>query len=176
MNMDGNEYKQWLVDLKSRIRQGQIKAAVKINTELLRLYWDMGRDIVVRQMETEWGSGFLEMLSKDLRREFPAMEGFSRMNLYRMKKFYLFYNQEVKIVSQVATQLGGEELIVSQPGTQLGEPILQQAVEELRSMGNRVQPVDNKGIIFPRHDQKSFEPIPDRPLSYNKGFHNRASM
>ena len=64
-----NGYRQWLIDLKKKIRQSQIKAAVKINTELLRLYWDLGRDIVSRQMETAWGSGFFEQLSKDLRNE-----------------------------------------------------------------------------------------------------------
>ena len=61
-----NEYKQWLTDLKSRIRQSQIKAAVKVNTELLRLYWDLGQDIVIRQMETTWGSGFFEQFWFDL--------------------------------------------------------------------------------------------------------------
>jgi hypothetical protein len=50
LKKDSN-YKQWLLDLKSQIRQSQIKAAVKVNTELLRLYWDLGQDIVVRQME-----------------------------------------------------------------------------------------------------------------------------
>jgi hypothetical protein len=71
------DYKQWLTDLKSRIRQSQIKAAVKVNTELLRLYWDLGRDIVARQMESAWGSGFFEQLSKDLLLEFPDLKGFS---------------------------------------------------------------------------------------------------
>ena len=75
------EYKQWLIDLKTRIRQSQIKAAVKVNTELLLLYWDLGKDIVARQMETAWGSGFFEQLSKDLRSEFPDMQGFSERNL-----------------------------------------------------------------------------------------------
>ncbi|MDR3000474.1 MAG: DUF1016 N-terminal domain-containing protein [Fibromonadaceae bacterium] len=59
-----SNYKQWLTDLKSRIRQSQIKAAVKVNTELLRLYWDLGQDIVARQMETAWGSGFFEELRR----------------------------------------------------------------------------------------------------------------
>ena len=45
------DFKQWLVDLKVRIRQSQIKAAIKVNDEMLRLYWDLGRDIVVRQMD-----------------------------------------------------------------------------------------------------------------------------
>jgi hypothetical protein len=49
-----SDLKQWLVDLKVRIRQSQIKAAIKVNSELLRLYWDLGHDIVVRQMDAVW--------------------------------------------------------------------------------------------------------------------------
>jgi len=84
-----SDYKQWLTDLKSRIRQSQIKAAVKVNTELLRLYWDLGQDIVARQMETTWGSGFFEQLSKDLRNEFPNLKGFSMVNLTYCKRLNL---------------------------------------------------------------------------------------
>ena len=90
-----NEYKQWLIELKSRIRQSQIKAAVKVNSELLRLYWDLGQDIVAQQMETSWGSGFFEQLSNDLRKEFPDMQGFSSTNLKYCKRFYLFYSQNI---------------------------------------------------------------------------------
>ena len=36
-----NEYKEWIGELKQRIRQSQIKAAVKVNTELLKLYWSI---------------------------------------------------------------------------------------------------------------------------------------
>jgi hypothetical protein len=100
-----NDYKLWLTDLKSRIRQSQIKAAVKVNTELLRLYWDMGQDIVARQMETTWGSGFFEQLSKDLLLEFPDLKGFSTSNLYYIKQFYQFYSQSVSIFQQVAGKL-----------------------------------------------------------------------
>ncbi|MDR0436844.1 MAG: DUF1016 N-terminal domain-containing protein [Bacteroidales bacterium] len=55
-----NDYRQWLIDLKTKIRQSQIKAAVRVNEELLRLYWDMGQDIVVRQMEATWRNKFFE--------------------------------------------------------------------------------------------------------------------
>lgn len=99
------EYKNWFITLKSRIRQSQIKAAVKVNTELLRLYWDLGQDIVARQMETTWGSGFFEQLSNDLRKEFPDMQGFSERNLLYAKKFYLFYTQGKTIRQQVADQI-----------------------------------------------------------------------
>ena len=52
------EYKQWLVDLKARIRQSQLRAMIKVNDEMLRFYWDLGHDIVVRQMDAVWGNGF----------------------------------------------------------------------------------------------------------------------
>jgi len=107
------EYKQWLVELKTKIRQSQIKAAVRVNTELLRLYWDLGRDIVARQMESAWGSGFFERLSRDLRSEFPDMEGFSERNLLYTKRFYLFYIQDNTIRQQavgVIPHQVGEEL------------------------------------------------------------------
>jgi hypothetical protein len=53
-----SEYRQWLIDLKAKIRQSQIKASIRVNEELLRLYWSMGHDIVVRKMESTWGSKF----------------------------------------------------------------------------------------------------------------------
>ena len=112
MNKTDNEYKQWLIDLKKRIRQGQIKAAIRVNTELLHLYWDLGHDIVARQMEAVWGSGFFEQLSKDLMIEFPDMKGFSSTNLKYCKRFYLFYTQDDATRQQVADtirhQLGDE--------------------------------------------------------------------
>jgi len=99
------DFKQWLVSLKTRIRQSQIKAAIKVNEELLRLYWDLGHDIVVRQMDAEWGSGFFEQLSKELRAEFPEMKGFSRSNLYNAKLFYQFYIQDDIIFQQVVGKI-----------------------------------------------------------------------
>jgi len=54
MLIKDSEYKQWLGELKQRIRQSQIKAAIKVNSELLHLYWDLGHDIVVQQMDAAW--------------------------------------------------------------------------------------------------------------------------
>jgi predicted nuclease of restriction endonuclease-like (RecB) superfamily len=99
------DFKQWLVSLKTRIRQSQIKAAIRVNEELLRLYWDLGHDIVIRQMDAVWGSGFFEQLSKELRAEFPEMKGFSVVNLTYCKRFYLFYSQDITIPHQVSGEL-----------------------------------------------------------------------
>lgn len=81
MAIISSEYKSWIGELKQRIRQSQVKAAVKVNTELLRLYWELGNDIVERQKNSQWGDGFLKQLSQDLSAEFPEMGGFSVRNL-----------------------------------------------------------------------------------------------
>jgi len=60
-----DDYKIWIEDLK-RIKQSQIKASVKVNYELLNLYWNLGKDIVRKQKDSKWGDAFLATLSKDL--------------------------------------------------------------------------------------------------------------
>lgn len=100
-----SEYKNWINGLKLRIRQSQIKASIKVNSELLHLYWQMGKDITEKQLESTWGSGFFNQLSKDLKEEFPHISGFSPTNLKYIKRFYLFYNQPNTIRQQVADEL-----------------------------------------------------------------------
>ena len=89
-----NEYKKFIQDIKSRIQASQIKAAVKVNVELLKLYWDLAHLIVQKQKESTWGKGFIAEISKDLKKEFPNMKGFSPTNLLYMKKWYLFYTKQ----------------------------------------------------------------------------------
>jgi hypothetical protein len=60
------EYKQWLADPKKRIRQSQLKAAVKVNSELIGLYWSMGKDIVEKQENSKYGDGLIKQLSQDM--------------------------------------------------------------------------------------------------------------
>jgi predicted nuclease of restriction endonuclease-like (RecB) superfamily len=126
-------YRQWLIDLKSKIRRSQIKAAVRVNEELLRLYWDLGQDIVARQMESTWGSGFFEKLSNDLRSEFPYMKGLSSTNLKYIKRFYLFYTQDSSIRQQITDgirpQLGAE----LQTSNNKQDIIRPQVADELRN-------------------------------------------
>lgn len=99
------EYKDWLKSLKSRIQQSQIKAAIQVNGELLRLYWQMGAEIVEKQLETAWGSNFFVTLSKDLKAAFPSMKGFSVTNLKYIKRFYLFYAEYGHQVGDDLTEL-----------------------------------------------------------------------
>lgn len=85
------DYTLWLVELKSRYRSAQLKAAVRVNGEKLLFNWQLGRDIVIKKAECRWGAGIVEQLSLDLQSEFPQDKGFSARNLWDMKKWYLYY-------------------------------------------------------------------------------------
>ena len=67
------EYKFWLQELKLQIKRTQIKSAMTVNSQLIMLYWDLGRQITEKQEHAKWGTGFLDQLSKDLKAEFPDL-------------------------------------------------------------------------------------------------------
>ena len=85
-------YVSWIEELKSRYQKAQIKAAVKVNSEQLLFYWQLGRDLVIRRAEEQWGTGVVEQVSLDLKAAFPKAKGFSTTNLWNMKKWYIFYS------------------------------------------------------------------------------------
>jgi len=126
MNSDlivDKEYKAWLSDIKLKVRNVQIKAALKVQTELLNFYWELGADIVAKQTHTKWGDGLIEQLSRDLMVEFPEIKGFSRRNLMYIKKWYLFYRSATfpsPIVQQPVAQLTAGQK-VQQPVGQIQE-------------------------------------------------------
>ncbi len=81
------DYASWLSSLKQRIREAQVHAAITVNTELVRLYWQIGHDILLRQQQQGWGAKVVERLAKDLKTEFPEMTGLSSRNLKYMRLF-----------------------------------------------------------------------------------------
>lgn len=85
-------YAGWINSLSLRFRQSQIKAAVKVNSELLQFYWELGRDIVELKAEDRWKENFWENLSNDLQTSLPGIKGFSITNLQYMRRFYLLYS------------------------------------------------------------------------------------
>jgi len=114
-------YKTLLKDLKQRIIRAQIKASLAANSELIRLYWDIGKTIVTRQKKEGWGRSVVERLSKDLRREFPDIKGFSAQNIWKMRAFYLGVSQwKTKIVESLPKQLRGKLPSVKELEEELG--------------------------------------------------------
>lgn len=125
------DYTQWVEDLSVRYRQSQIKAAVKVNRELLKYYWELGRDIEEMHVEERWGQSVIKNLSVDLQLKNPNSTGLSRTNIYYAKKFYLLYSQHLKIVPQTVGQLEDEN--GSQSAVDSSE-VVPQAVGQLKEM------------------------------------------
>ena len=105
INILDKDYIQWVKELSSRYRRSQIKAAVKVNEEMLRFYWELGRDIVEMHIEKRWGTHVVKTLSADLRQHIPGISGVSERNIYYCKRFYLLYNQQLKILPQVEAEI-----------------------------------------------------------------------
>jgi predicted nuclease of restriction endonuclease-like (RecB) superfamily len=97
-------YAEWLTDLKARIHAAQQRAALAVNRELLLLYWELGRDILARQVQAGWGAGIVDQVSRDLRTTFPDLKGFSRTNLLYMRAFAEAWSGP-EIVQQAVGQL-----------------------------------------------------------------------
>lgn len=99
-----SEYVLLLDSLKTKIRSAQIKAALSVNTEMILLYWEIGKSILERQEEEGWGKNIINRLSQDLKTSFPEMKGFSSRNLGYMKRFAELYPDDV-ILQQLVAQI-----------------------------------------------------------------------
>ena len=78
INILDKDYLQWVSELSKRYHQSQVKAAIKVNTEMLKFYWSLGEDICEKQKQYKWGAKVVVRLSLDMRSEIPQSEGFSR--------------------------------------------------------------------------------------------------
>lgn len=155
-----NDYVDWISEVKHRYRSSQVKAAVKVNAEKLLFNWQLGRDLVQKKAEERWGSGVVEQVSLDLKREFPDAEGFSTSNLWYMKKWYLFYTiRDTQILHRLGAelqslknkyftkihQLGGE----LQTSNNQNNRKLQRPIGEI-SKQSIYEPTGEDGVEFPQ--------------------------
>lgn len=92
MNLKFSKYQDFIIEIKNQILQSQSKAALAVNKELILLYWNIGKMIFENQSLLEGRNNFIEQLSKDIKSEFPLISGFSRSNLFNIRKFYNFYS------------------------------------------------------------------------------------
>ena len=107
-SLKNEDYKQWISEIKDKIRSSQIKASLSVNNEMLKLYWDLGGSISDKLTTSNWGTKVVAKLSEDLRRAFPDFEGFSKRNLLFMRQWFEFYqqsgNEQIEIMKQVVSQ------------------------------------------------------------------------
>jgi predicted nuclease of restriction endonuclease-like (RecB) superfamily len=97
-------YAATLAQLKQQVRAARFTAQRRVNTELIRLYWEIGATILQRQGDEGWGSNVIGRLARDLRAEFPEMKGFSPRNLAYMRAFAVAWPEE-QILQQAVAQL-----------------------------------------------------------------------
>ena len=124
------EYADWIVDIKKRYRNAQIKAAIRVNSEQLYFNWCLGRDLVLLRAEERWGKGVVEQVSLDLRAEFPNATGFSPRNLWFMKQWFLFYCSDAHFTNLSAQFKSGERKL-KQVASQVERQKLKQVAAEL---------------------------------------------
>jgi hypothetical protein len=141
------DYGLLFIEIKNKIQQAQIKTVIAANTRMLFLYWEMGNYIIRHQQEEGWGAKIVNLLAADLKKEFPAIKGFSTRNLLYMKQFseaypiellqqFIELEGELKAPDALTSQTAGKLLsidnqnitITQQPVAQLEEAIFLQSV------------------------------------------------
>ncbi len=98
------------------------KTAIKVNSEQLLFYWQLGRDLDIRKATEKWGSGIIEQVSLDLQSDFPTAKGFSTRNLWNIKKWYLFYTHSLdnmNLLKEAGNHLSVDEIKLHQIGAVL---------------------------------------------------------
>lgn len=99
-----NNYQNILKSLKEKIRMARMRASLKVNRELLGVYWEIGNVILAEQKEQGWGAKIIDKLAADLKSEFPDLTGLSTRNLKYMRAFAESY-PNFGIVQQGAAQM-----------------------------------------------------------------------
>ena len=125
------DYTLWVKELVKRYRSSQIKAAIKVNNEMLHFYWELGKDIEEKQADNKYGSKFYATLSRDLRHELPNVEGLSETSIRYAKRFYMLYSQQIAILPQLVEE--SEKANLPQLVEESEKANLPQLVERLQS-------------------------------------------
>ena len=106
------DYKALIQDIKSKVQSAQIKAAISVNKELLKLYWEIAQIIIEKESNSSWGDSLIKQISSDLKDEFPSMKGFSTTNLKYMRRWYLFYEKSQQLVDQITSIPWGHNIAI----------------------------------------------------------------
>ena len=113
MSLITENYTDFLAEIKAHIKSSQAKAALSVNASLIAMYWNIGRLIAENQALFEGRNDYIDRLAKDLQTEFSGIAGFSKRNLFNIRKFYLFYRgASVQQLVALKTENQSETLII----------------------------------------------------------------
>jgi predicted nuclease of restriction endonuclease-like (RecB) superfamily len=143
-----SNYRKWIAELKDSIQQSQARTQLRVNADMLILYWYIGKQLEEKIEKEGWGTKIIDRISSDLQKSFPDIRGFSIRNLFYMKQFCAMWPDllvlEEEITQQAAAQLNkkGNKLITQQAAAQLNKKnktaIMQQAAAQLNKKGNKL--------------------------------------
>jgi predicted nuclease of restriction endonuclease-like (RecB) superfamily len=89
------------VEVVEMIQSAKQTVAQTVNAQLVELYWQVGAYISQKLEQSEWGDAVVPQLADYLDRNQPGLRGFTRANLFRMRKFYETYNNDEKVAPLV---------------------------------------------------------------------------
>ena len=111
-NIDNNTFATFLKEIKTKIYSAKSKAILSANREMIELYFEIGKKIVTKQETLSWGKSVVEQMSKDLISEFGEKSGYSSSNLWRMRNFYLSYQDNEKLAQLVREIPWGSNILI----------------------------------------------------------------
>lgn len=154
------EYKALLHEIKQRVYKAQYEALKAVNKELIGLYWDIGKMIVERQAKYGWGKSVVETLARDLQAEFSGMQGYSKDNLWRMRKFYLWYRNNQKLAPMVQEISWSHNIVIMEKCKDVLEREFY--IRMTRKFGW------SKNILIHQVDNKTYEKMLINQTNFNK--------
>jgi len=107
-------YCSFIKEIKELIYRRQYEAMKKVNTELIQLYWEIGEEIYHQQQEKDWGKSVVEILAKELQKEFPGVQGFTARNLWFMRQFYVEYFENAILKPMVSEISWVKNIVIMQ--------------------------------------------------------------
>ena len=110
MNLEIKQ-RQFIAEIKDKVRAAQYEALKAVNLQLIGLYWELGKAISEKQAEG-WGKAIVPTLSRELQLEFPGMSGFSTTNLWYMVQFYNEYYNQINLQPLVGEISWSKHLVI----------------------------------------------------------------
>jgi hypothetical protein len=156
-----SDFAALLADVKGGIQAAQTQAVLSVNAELVRLYWDIGRIINVRQQLDGWGAAVIPRLAIALKNELPELKGFSERNIDRMISFYPQYSRpddfSLPAVAKLRSQEKVPQLVAQFPSASKMQPPVAQLEQPLTLCSSlNALPADLQtagGVQLRRHRQ-----------------------
>ena len=96
------KFQNWVESLSQNYKKAQIKAAIHVNSELIKFYYELGEEIAKTSFKASYWNKFYDLLSAELKKAIPNAKGLNHQNLRYAEKFYTMYK---KIFPQVVGEL-----------------------------------------------------------------------